>query len=413
MDWLNNKVIAMDAGLEDLTQEVSHNMVNAIGNISGELTRALQGLQEIGNSAMNMDNALKDADRCVRNLNQRLAAIEAKPEAGRSMGMGLIDPKLITVNKFDPKGDAGSQKEFVEWRDLIEKLTDQYHVGIKAVLEHVRRVPERFTEQHFEAIKASVTAAGHQVRFQYARTNYELGVYLLTKVEGKAKITAEAAKNIGGFEMFRLLHQRYDRVTVDMEAMMMADIAKLGASQATSLKQLRDKLATLQSKISEYEQTLGKSPSTELLGSILTCMLDGQTRREFVHIGGVMGNFEAMRDKITRLANDCGPTAMDIGLVDKGPECMECKPCTPEPGKAADLNEAAKRPFNPELICWHCNEKGHPAALCPNKHKPPAQGAKGYPSKGMSKGGGKGPWMGNKGAGGKGGKGGGGKGPRG
>ena len=36
LGWLNNKVIAMDAGLEDVTQQVSQDMVNAIGNISGD-----------------------------------------------------------------------------------------------------------------------------------------------------------------------------------------------------------------------------------------------------------------------------------------------------------------------------------------------------------------------------------------
>ena len=51
-------------------------------------------------------------------------------------------------------------------------------------------------------IKRIVESEGHQVKFHFARANSEFGVYILTKVDGKAKITAEGASNAGGFEMY-------------------------------------------------------------------------------------------------------------------------------------------------------------------------------------------------------------------
>ena len=67
-------------------------------------------------------------------------------------------------------------------------------------------------------------------------------------------------------------------MTEDEEALMTAEMTKLEAHPASSLKDLRDKLANLQSKVSEFELILNKSPDNVLLGSILTCMLDQQNR---------------------------------------------------------------------------------------------------------------------------------------
>ena len=72
------------------------------------------------------------------------------------------------------------------------------------------------------------------------------------------------SKAAGGFEMYRLLHQRYDRVTKDAEVLVMADITKMGAHQTSSSKDLRDKLANLQANIYAYEMMLGIIPDSVL-----------------------------------------------------------------------------------------------------------------------------------------------------
>ena len=55
-------------------------------------------------------------------------------------------------------------------------------------------------------------------------------------------------------------------MTEDAEALMTAEITKFGAQPASSLKDLRDKLVNLQSKVSEFEPILNKSPDNVLLG---------------------------------------------------------------------------------------------------------------------------------------------------
>ena len=131
-------------------------------------------------------------------------------------------------------------------------MTDKYYSGLKAMLEHVGRRKERSTEQDFIAIENEVERKVNRVNHDFARSSYELGIYMIRKLRGRARITAEGAKTVVGYEMFRFLHQRYDRVTEDAEGLRTAEITKFGAHPASSLKDLRDKLANLQSKVSEF-----------------------------------------------------------------------------------------------------------------------------------------------------------------
>ena len=48
---------------------------------------------------------------------------------------------------------------------------------------------------------------------KFERVNHELGTYLLTELQSKARGKAEAVALTGGFEMMRALSEKYDRVT--------------------------------------------------------------------------------------------------------------------------------------------------------------------------------------------------------
>ena len=88
-----------------------------------------------------------------------------------------------------------------------------------------------------------------------------------------------------------------------------------------------------------------------------------------VHIGSIIGNFGRMRDKITALANDCGCSAMDIGLVDREDAALhdDAEQPTAEGRRALDLDEVAKRAPNPEIIGWDCKDKMTSSSLLPEK----------------------------------------------
>ena len=70
-------------------------------------------------------------------------------------------------------------------------MIDKYYSGLKAMLEHVGRRKKRSREQDFIAIKNEVERKVNRVNYDFARSSYELGIYMIRKLRGRAKVTAE------------------------------------------------------------------------------------------------------------------------------------------------------------------------------------------------------------------------------
>ena len=368
MTYLNNEKVSHSValeGLESTTQQL-------LGDISGLTAHLMRNVEETSNT-------LKQADQCVRNLNERLAKVKAadKNKGGTSSSKGLLDPKIMTVGMFD----GTKPGEFVGWRDLFEKMVNEYHPGLRAVLRNMRNCKTKINEDEFNRI---MIEHNMNVNWQFERVNYELGVYMVSKLLLKPKSAAESVALTGGFEMYRILSQKFDKVTADLESLMISEIAKFSGKQCKDIKELADRLTELEKASEGFQERIGRMPDVSLMGSILTAMLDGQTKREFINQGGLIGNYEAMKNKITEISGDMSTASpMDTSLI--------CLPCEPE------INEAAQqRPFNPRIRCWNCNKEGHRAVDCPEKPaaatsaaapSPGAQNKGGWNHKGAGKGG--------------------------
>ena len=81
--------------------------------------------------------------------------------------------------------------------------------------------------------------------------------------------------------MYRVLHQKYGKVGEDTEALLIANNTRIGAHQATDIKDLADKLVTLELAVEAHEVKMRREPDRGLLGSALTSRLDPQTSRSF------------------------------------------------------------------------------------------------------------------------------------
>ena len=371
MTYLNNQAQVTNSAIEHLEQMQQ----SLIGEVSSGVTQMIRNADELNNKIVSTEQTLAQADTCVRNLNDRLVNIERKSSGndGDRTGKGLLDPRVMTVGKFD----GSKVGEFVGWRDGLEKMVNEYHSGLRDILRAVRKHKNKMTEAEFDNI---VRDMGINVKWNFGRVNYELGTYLLTKLDLKAKAKAESVALTGGFEMFRVLSEKYDKVTADAESLLLADIAKLGGKQCRDVRELDSKVTDLERAIDAFTERIGKAPDESLLGSILTAMLDPQTKREFINIGGMIGNFEKMKSNIAEISGDMQSSVpMDTSLV--------CLPCE-EPPELDALGQ--QRPPNPEIVCWTCGEKGHPARLCPKRPAAP-------PGQQTNKGGGKGQTAGGKG----------------
>ena len=152
-EFMNAKMIAVDAAIDDMNAAQQQ----MFGNLSSQTTQCLRQTELVVNEIHSINAKLMEADRCCHNLNDRLTASEKnRSTAGRG---GLIDPKLIAVPIFGGDKSSGNQKEFIDWRDIVEQLTDQYYSGLKPILEKVRRMKDRFTERDFDDAKNMVESS--------------------------------------------------------------------------------------------------------------------------------------------------------------------------------------------------------------------------------------------------------------
>ena len=132
----------------------------------------------------------------------------------------------------------------------------------------------------------------------------------------------------------------------------------------------------------KFEERCGKAPESSLMGSILTNMLDPQTKREFLvememKNTEILGNYQAMRSRILKLNLELTSDPMDLSALE-APSTNQEAPATPteDPALAAIApppGQDGKHAPNPQLKCWTCGKLGHPSFLCPDAPKPGSQ----------------------------------------
>ena len=116
-------------------------------------------------------------------------------------GKGLLDPKHMVVGVFDPVKPG----DYIGWRDTFENMVNEVHPGLMDILKVLRREKSKISEDVFNK---AVDQVGTRPSWSYRRVAHELGIYLVSKLTGKAKTMAESATMSGGFEMYRLLTKR-------------------------------------------------------------------------------------------------------------------------------------------------------------------------------------------------------------
>ena len=118
--------------------------------------------------------------------------------------------------------------------------------GLKAVLAWLRQEKRKVTESIFEEAKTATLSKGVIIKWQCHVVIDELGFYLPTKLADKPELLVEPTQLVRRVEMYRVLNQRCDTVGEDTQALLMANITDIGAHQATNIKDLADKLVTLE-----------------------------------------------------------------------------------------------------------------------------------------------------------------------
>ena len=148
------------------------------------------------------------------------------------------------------------------------------------------------------------------------------------------------------------------------------------SSPSNHFKELKNILTEINAAIKQFSNRIGRKPEGSLIRSILTNMLDPETKQTFINEGGVIVDFDTMKNRIIRLAAELTSDPMEVGALDPqqaGGTGIVCPPCSSPLAVMAPhapqnhANAAAPKKEHPNIRCWICGGLGHPSFLCPRE----------------------------------------------
>ena len=391
LTMLEQKIAVLETIAQQTTQEMGEAKLSLDEMESADFSRQITHLHGALSEKITLIERALDHngarwDSADVKYQQDIAMMNAKIESSSGSGGGgggrrgptLIDPKFIQINSYDGEGKA--RHEFDTWREGFENFVTTIFPDIKKVFKELRHVSDEVDEGAFRLACSKAGVNPNMLDWSYEKANFELNIFLKLKLKGDALKLIRGTDD--GFEVYHLLNSEYDKSTISTQSILSAELLKHVSGPSKTLKELKKKLIDLYGYIKFFTKKCGKELDSTLIGSILTNMLDLQTKREFMqetkNTGTeILGDYKKMRSRILELTAEMTTDPMDIGSLEKGDkESEEEKPTAPETPALSPLapqsGPTSRRPPNPDIECWVCGQKGHPSFLCPkNKSEPP------------------------------------------
>ena len=203
--------------------------------------------------------------------------------------------------------------KFSMWRKRIMTLLDIYFDDISQVMKAVRGYNGCLSEAvvHRACQEKNIT-----VMWDFEKADKEIATYLTGKLGvGPLELAETAGEH--GFEMIRLLTQRYDPIGVQTQATLVNRITNLinAPGPAKTFAETQDRITLLDRFVKDYEERHEKKPSMEIVSSTFTNLVDPSTKKTLVE-RAILDNYDAMRTLLNDLASQLlhqSASPMDIG----------------------------------------------------------------------------------------------------
>ena len=305
--WANHQAkLQTVENVHGVTQGELGSIKQEIINTKAELAATIENTRNRLLEVNNNSTAMGDAVRALQN-----SGVASAPSSGggnRKMDQ-LINPQNMVVETFEEKDKA----KFSKWRKRVMTLLDIYFDDISHVMKAVRG-HNGFLDEG--TVHRACQAKGITVLWNFEKADKEIATYLTGKLGvGPLELAETAGEH--GFEMMRLLTQRYDPIGVQTQAKLVNRITNLinAPGPAKTFAETQDRITLLDRFVKDYEERLEKKPSPEIVSSTFTNLVDPSTKKTFVE-RAILDNYEAMRTLLNDLASQLlhqTASPMDIG----------------------------------------------------------------------------------------------------
>ena len=239
---------------------------------------------------------------------------------GQSQPRGLrplLDPKSFTLVKYD--GAPGEKEDFEEWRDDMEEYLETYRTNIKPILQKAARFEHEITRGNFDEVVREAKIDPMSLSWDFDTVTEEVYTFMKKFLKGRAK-KAFVTSSHGGFEAYRTMVKEIDPINHRTKAALTDNLTGMirnGSSK--DFRTLKNKLLEMEAICKMFRKRTNEEPEPSLLASILSNILDSQTRETFTH-DHLLGNYAEMKARIMETATEAdignGIKAMDVGNVD-------------------------------------------------------------------------------------------------
>ena len=255
-------------------------------------------------------------------------------------------------------------------------------------MEKAARWTNDVDKSKFEEICKDLNQEVHLLQWTFEELNDDPFTSVKKLLTGTARKAYIAASH-GFLDAYRKLITELDPVNARTKAVMMDSITgMIGRGRAKTEKETKSKLLDLQVLVNKHPKRISELPDDILLASVSSNILDDKTKNMFTN-AGILDNSKGMSLRINAIAveSDTYIDRMDIGNVeDNGGERQAPKmssspsaaltpmsPPTP-PGaqqgphaETSAMTAQGGKGQNPNILCFTCNQIGHPSFRCPLK----------------------------------------------
>ena len=406
MATLDERVINLQTSFNSQAAHIAQDMEQMKGKIENFLTVngqdlevRLQNMQHTADTHVQLnanqhaayEQRLNELSDAMRHVQAYIASNSGGQSSFGTKQEQIMPTKLMVPDKFE-----GELKDWRRWRADVRGYLDAVDKGAAEDLLKCEVSPVEVTEANFTALGAKgLWTKGHQ-----------LWMLVKSKTSGEALRTILGGPEGNGWEAWRRLNIHYEPSIEVRKGQTAAEFSLLCARPARDGTELRKILLEFDAKKKSFQEICGEEPSEWHLTSVLTAVLDPETRRHTA--GSQTAGYASYRQKIQEFLNvtalETVGDRMDISRVGHGGDnSNQAEQQAPDQETLFDDVQ-----FTPEQIwalgqsgmkvCFNCDKPGHLARECrqPKKQTKGAQkgGGKGNAAnnpKGNGKGGGYGP----------------------